>query len=193
MPHDNAFLELIRRVCAGDEAASAELVKTYEPVIRVAVRVRLDDSGLRTLFDSMDISQSVLGNFFARAALGQFELEKPEQLMNLLVTMARNRLINHARKHKAARRDHRRTTDAQVVGEALSDPQPSPSQIISNKELLQEFRNRLTPAERQLAEQRAAGKSWSHIAAQNGGSADALRMQLTRGLDRVARELQLTD
>lgn len=92
MAEQSAFVDLIRRVRAGDDQASEELVRRYEPVIRVAVRVRLNDSGLRRHFDSMDISQSILGNFFARAASGQFELDTPEHLVKLLVTMARNRL-----------------------------------------------------------------------------------------------------
>jgi hypothetical protein len=36
-----------------------------DPAIRRVVRVRLQDRQLRRLLDSMDICQSVLGNFFA--------------------------------------------------------------------------------------------------------------------------------
>src|SRR5216684_6247091 len=109
MSEETAFVDLIRRVRAGDAQASAELVRRYEPAIRIAVRVRLNDPGLRRLFDSMDICQSVLGSFFVRAALGQFELDNPDQLLKLLVTMARNRLTNHALQEQAACRDYRRT------------------------------------------------------------------------------------
>ena len=38
MAQDDGFVELIRQVRAGDEQASAELVRLYEPAIRVAVR-----------------------------------------------------------------------------------------------------------------------------------------------------------
>src|SRR4051794_2364784 len=107
-----SFLELLRRVRAGDAEASAELVRRYEPAIRVAVHVRLNDPGLRRLLDSVDICQSVLGNFFVRASAGEFELQSSEQLLKLLVTMARNRLTDHALRHQAARRDHRRNDHA---------------------------------------------------------------------------------
>jgi RNA polymerase sigma-70 factor (ECF subfamily) len=193
MAEETPFLELMRRVRAGDEAASAELVRRYEPAIRVAVRVRLRDSGLRRLFDSMDICQSVLGNFFVRAASGQFELEKPEQLITLLVTMARNRLTNRAIHEKAARRDRRRTQPVGDSGHEAVDPGPSPSDVVAGAELLREVRRRLTPEERRLADERATGKPWSEIARDMGGSPDALRMQLNRALDRVTRELQLED
>jgi RNA polymerase sigma-70 factor (ECF subfamily) len=193
MPEDTPFVDLIRRVRAGDEQASAELVRRYEPAIRIAVHVRLRDSALRRLFDSMDICQSVLANFFVRAASGQFDLEKPEQLVNLLVTMARNRLTNHALQQQAARRDHRRTHTATAGDGQFVDPGPSPSQVASGKELLQACRSRLSPEERRLAEQRALGKPWAEIAAEVGGTPDGLRMCLGRALDRVARELRLED
>src|SRR4051812_44768072 len=91
------FQDLIRRIRAGDEAAAAALVRTYEPAIRREARVRLSDSRLRRLFDSMDICQSVLASFFVRAALGQYELEQPEQLLRLLVDMSRKKLVDRAR------------------------------------------------------------------------------------------------
>jgi hypothetical protein len=50
---------------------------SYEPAIRLAARIRLADSRLRRLFDSMDISQAVFASFFVRAALGQYELDRP--------------------------------------------------------------------------------------------------------------------
>ena len=87
MSEDTAFVDLIRRVRVGDEQASAELVLRYEPAIRIAVRVRLNDPRLRRLFDSMDICQSVLGGFFV-ARPGAIRLDTPDQLLKLLVTMA---------------------------------------------------------------------------------------------------------
>ena len=191
MSEDTSFVDLMRRVRAGDEQASAELVRRDEPAIRVAIHVRLTDSGLRRLFDSMDICQSVLGNFFARAASGQFDLDKPEQLIKLLVTMARNRLTNHVLQQQAARRDSRRNQQAPAGAGEMIDPGPSPSEEASGKELLVAFRSRLSPQEKQLAEHRCLGKAWTDIAAELGGTPDSLRMSLDRALDRVARELRL--
>ena len=62
---------------------------------------------------------------------------------------------------------------------------------MATAELLQEFRRRLSDEERWLAEQRAAGKDWPQIAAEFGGSAEALRKKLTRAIDRVGQELGL--
>jgi RNA polymerase sigma-70 factor (ECF subfamily) len=189
MPEELSFLDLVRRVRAGDEEASAELVRRYEPAIRIAIHGRLTDPGLRRLLDSMDICQSVLGNFFVRVTVGEFELERPEQLINLLVTMARNRVTDHALHERAARRDHRRTEAAAAGGEQFIDPGASPSDVVASKELIQAFRDKLSVEERHLADQRALGRPWSTIAAEVGGRPDALRVQLARAVDRVTREL----
>src|SRR3954471_7481728 len=179
--HDEIdFSDLIRRIRAGDEAAAAALVRTYEPAIRRAARVRLSDSRLRRLFDSMDICQSVLASFFVRAALGQYELDQPEQLLRLLVDMSRKKLVDRAREQGAARRDYRRTpAGGQEVSEVAAAG-PTPSQEVAADELLHEFRKRLSEDERQLANQRALGQDWAQIAATWGGSPEALRKRLTR-------------
>jgi DNA-directed RNA polymerase specialized sigma24 family protein len=191
MPQDDAFVELIRRVRGGDEQASVELVRRYEPAIRVAVRARLTDPGLRRLVDSMDVCQSVLGNFFARAASGQFELDRPEQLVSLLSTMARHRVTNHALQQQAARRDQRRTSLPAGGVEGLVDPGPEPCTAVDGKDLLEAVQDRLSAEERQIAEQWAAGKAWSEIGAKLGGLPDALRVRLRRAFARVRRELHL--
>ena len=80
MADENHFQELIQRVRAGDQAAAQELVTRYESKIRRVVRVKLD-TRLQRHFDSMDICQSVLASFFVRAALGQYEIKTPEEVM----------------------------------------------------------------------------------------------------------------
>jgi RNA polymerase sigma-70 factor (ECF subfamily) len=193
MSDDASFTDLIRRVRARDEEAAAELVRRYEPAIRLAVRVRLSDPALRRVLDSMDICQSVLVNFFVRAALGQFELDKPDQLIRLLVTMARNRVTNHALKERAGRRDCRRREQGDADESQLVAPGPSPSQVVANRELLQVVRSRLSDEERQLADERALGRSWPEIAQQFGCDPNTLRMRLTRAINRVTSSLQLED
>jgi RNA polymerase sigma factor (sigma-70 family) len=193
MPDDASFDELITRVRARDEQAAAELVRRYEPAIRVAVRVRLSDPALRRSFDSMDICQSVLANFFVRAAAGQFELDRPERLLNLLVVMARNRLAVQVRRQRAARRDYRRVDRAGPDEPEWADPQPQASQVVANQDLLRAFRDRLSDQERRVADLRALGRTWAEIAAEVGGSPDALRIGFGRAVDRVVGELRLDE
>src|ERR1700751_515619 len=102
------FGELIGRVRSGDETAAAELLRRYEPAIRRAIRVRMVDTRLRRVFDSEDVAQSVFASFFVRPPLANYELEKPVQLLRLLVTISQRKLTSHVREEGAARRDYRR-------------------------------------------------------------------------------------
>jgi len=188
----NAFQEFIRRIRGGDEEAAVELVRTYEPAIRRAARVRLVDTRLQRLFDSMDISQSVFASFFVRAALGQYDLEKPEQLLKLLVAMSRKKLVDHARQQGAARRDFRREEGSKAVNH-LTSPDHDPAKQATARDLLQQCRARLSQKERDLADRRAQGQGWEQIAAEVGGTPDARRKELARALDRIEQELGLDE
>src|SRR5262245_45803161 len=169
MPDEGAFHELIVRVRQGDEAAAAELVRRYEPAIRRAVRFRLTDPRLRRTCDSMDVCQSVLASFFVRAASGQYDLESPEQLLRLLTTMARNKLLNQARQGHAARRDNRLVTD-DIADHDVPAVAPSPPQQAEAREMLAEVHRRLAPEELRLVELRNQGHDWNAIAALVGGN-----------------------
>src|SRR5215831_6359040 len=114
MTADEGFAEFLSRVRAGDEQAAQELVRRYEAAIRLEVRLRLRQRQLRRYFDSMDICQSVLGSFFVRAALGQFDLDRPEELFKLLVAMTRNKLAYQVRKQRTKSRDCRCLADVPV-------------------------------------------------------------------------------
>jgi RNA polymerase sigma factor (sigma-70 family) len=179
---------LLARFRAGDPDAAAELVRAYEPHLRRIIRLRIRDSRLRRLFDSADICQSVLANFFARLSLGQYDLEGPGQLVRLLETMARNKVATQARKAQVTRRDER-----EIGGEDETTtpavPGPSFTEQVAWSELIQIVRSRLSDGERELSDLRAQGCEWTEIAARVGGTAEAARKRLERAFDRVAREL----
>jgi RNA polymerase sigma factor (sigma-70 family) len=184
------FAEFVRRIRAGDQQAAAELFRRYEPLVRREVRLRLEDERLGRLFDSMDVCQSVLASFFVRVAAGEYDLGQPGQLVGLLVKMARNKLASAARRQSAQKRDHRRDGAGDEV-EQMAGSDPSPSRLLEGKELLEQFRQRLSEEERLLAELRQDGLAWEEIARRLGGTAQARRMQLARAVDRVSRELGL--
>ena len=194
MPEQDTFADFIRRIRAGDEQAAVEMVRRYEPLIRREIRLQLEDSRLSRLFDSMDICQSVLKSFFFRTAAGQCDLDTPQQLQRLLVTMAKNKLASAARSQHRQRRDQRRVAaegEEKLKGVAANIP--TPSQIVAGKELLERFRQALNEEERQVADLRAEGLAWDDIATRLGGTAQARRMQLARAVERVARELGLDE
>src|SRR5260370_25686983 len=139
----------------------------------------------------MDICQSVLSSFFVRAALGQFDLEQPEQLGQLLMRMARNKLANQVNHQAAGRRDYRRVAGDDRPMLDTPDTADSPSEIVAGKELLAEARRRLSAHERRVLELRPERLDWAALAARVGGSPDGLRMKWARAVERVAGELGL--
>lgn len=187
-----AFDAFIGRIRAGDEQAAAELVRIYEPLIRREVRLHIRDRRLYRLFESLDVCQSVLGSFFARTALGEYDLETPEQLIKLLVVMTRNKVATAAQRQHRQRRDNRRTTGPGEL-ERVADPGPSPSEQISGQELLERFRAGFTDEERAIADLRKDGLGWAEVTTQLGGTPQARRMQLARAVERVSRQIGLDE
>jgi RNA polymerase sigma-70 factor (ECF subfamily) len=192
MTEELSFAELIRRVRAGDGTAAAALVQCYGPAIRRSVRLRLDPR-LRRYCDSVDVCQGVLCSFFVRAASGQYELETPEQLLKLLVSMARHKLAKVRRHQHAARRDDRRVLPGDAGERQLAAAGPTPSREVAAKELLEQVHRQLSPGERRLVELRNQGRDWAAIAAEVGGSPEALRKQLARAVERVSAHLGVDD
>ena len=193
MSEETAFPELLRRVREGDQDAAVELVRRYESAIRRAVRIKLVDSRLKGALDSMDICQSVMGSFFYRAALGQYEVEKPEDLVRLLVTMARNKLTDQVRRQTTERRGKGITRRTDLAAIDVPGAEPTASRVASAREVLEAALGRLSDEERWIAEQRTAGRAWAELAAETGATAEAVRKKHARAIDRVSRELGLED
>jgi RNA polymerase sigma-70 factor (ECF subfamily) len=178
-PDFDKFLAALR---AGDERAAAELVRRYEPYLRQVIRMRLTDPCLRRVFDSVDICQSVLGEFFVRMADGRFQFQDPDRLRALLVTMALNKLIDRVRRERHHGGGLPEDLDA-------PGPVPAPDEQALSRDLVQAIRDRLSPRECRVVDQRLQGRTWPEIAANDGGQPDALRILYARAVARVRREL----
>ena len=131
MDIDSSFMDLMARVRGGEEQAACDLLHLYEPYVRRVVRVKLTDPALRRQMDSMDVCQSVLGDFFVRVALGQFDINTPNDLIALLAEMVRNKVKYHARKQKAAKRDIRRLEKVEIGEMQVAGTDPTPSRIVA--------------------------------------------------------------
>ncbi len=180
---DDGFRNLLAKVRLGDQAAALELVRAYEPYVRAAIRKRIRDQAMLRHFDSMDSCQSVMASFFPRAALGQFEVAEPKQLVGLLVKMAQNKLAHQMRRHRQQCRDVRVVVSADDTGFGdLQGSAATPDRIAGAREELARLRERLGPEERQMADLRGEGRDWNEIAAALGGTAEARRKQFQRAL-----------
>jgi RNA polymerase sigma-70 factor (ECF subfamily) len=187
------FAELIQRVRAGDQNAATELVRGCEPHIHRAVRQPLRYFGLNRVLESSDISQAVLATFFQRRLVFRVPLKHPEQLLRLLVRMARHKLMDEVRKNQATCRDRRRLEPPRgaPLEEAVAQQDASPSKIAAGNELIQELYRRLPADARVLAELRTGGMDWATIANLRGGTPESQRKRLARAIERVAHQMGL--
>ena len=192
MSEELSFRQLIQQVRQGDAQAAADLIHRYENDLRIIARVRLRSTGMQRTLESMDICQSVLGNFFVRVTSGEFDLQTPEDVIKLLSRMIRNKVTDKYRLAHAEKRPQGGSgtpiEDLQIAG-----GDHTPSQIVSVEELRREFIRRLTPEEREIWERRQEGQGWDDIAKAVGRKVDTLRMQLGGASKRIGTEMGLDE
>ncbi len=186
---DDEFTSLMDQARSGNDEAARKMVELYEPEIRRAARLRLTDSKLRQLVDSIDICQSVFGKFFETAQSPKgIDLQKPEQLLGLLVTMTRNRVVDEHRRQTAQKRNAGEAV-LEAIPNMLVSNSPGPKTACEMKDMLAEIRSKLTAEELEVAEFRGNGLSWEEIAERVGGSSDSHRKRLERAVQRVRDEM----
>lgn len=185
------FAALIVRLRGGDEEAAQQIAKRYESEVRRFIRFRLTSPSIRRLVESLDIYQSVLARFFVGIEQGNLEAADPEQLRRLLLTMARNKILDQVRHQHADRRDARRNDVDETALAVAPDSQSSPSAQVETAELVAALRSRLSPDEEDLLNRKLGGQPWNEIATEIGGKPDALRKRLSRAVDQAARGLGL--
>jgi RNA polymerase sigma factor (sigma-70 family) len=188
------FPDLIHRVRAGDEQATAELCRQFEPFVRRFVRFRMllhrNVERLRRMLDSSDICQSVLISLCEGLRDGRFDLSSSEQLEKVLCTMARLKIATQARKPVVTRRmlSNKQLDDSRS---GLVDLAPGPEREAAGRDLLEAVMKRFSNDEFQLLVLRDHGQSWAEIAAERGGNAEALRKKLERAVKHVRGQFDL--
>jgi DNA-directed RNA polymerase specialized sigma24 family protein len=195
MENELLFRDLLNRALKGDQEACAELVNQLESVIRRAVRVHLSPrDSLRRLFDSWDISQSVLANLFVRLEAGAIEFRSPNELRRLLQKMTKDKVIDKRRGAQAECRDLRQTVGGSTILTVRHSELP-PDEMVANRDLCAEARRRLTAREWQIVELWANGYTLAEIGTLLLGAndlpmtPDAVRMARDRALLRLREQL----
>ena len=185
----DAFPELMARFRNGDEAAAAELVARFGSQIRRAIRVRGTGSRLGRVLDSEDLMQSVYAIFVANRTNPALRVEELGQLVEWLLTVARNRRNERFRQASTAKRGgNHKDVGFDVLG-AVSTGMQSPSAAISDRDLLEKILTRLNQEERLIAEARSNGVSWAELGEQAGTNPEALRKRFHRAVTPILESL----
>ena len=193
-PNQNAesLTALIQEIKQGNQSAAARFCWQYEPEVRRFIRFRLTDPRLRRLFDSVDVCQSVMARFFNHVRTGRISVEHPLQLLKLLTTMARNSLLDHARKAKVRHRISGHDGDPDQIS-SQKDPGLAPVDQIEQADLVSLIRRKLRPDEQLALDKWMLGHGWDALSIEFSCEPDAIRKKLTRAIDRATKELGLLE
>jgi DNA-directed RNA polymerase specialized sigma24 family protein len=187
------LVEWMQRLRAGDESAAAWLLQQFEPEIRRLIRVRLQNSGLRRILDSVDICQEALFAFVQYLDDNNVNPRSTAEIMQLLITIAQNKLRDEIRKTRSLRRGQGRSAETEpgVLGTVM-DGGANPSELAADRDLLAVVQGQMTETERWIVEQRALGHDWKTLAEKSQSTPAALRRRVARMRQRLHDKHDLT-
>lgn len=189
------FAELLARVRAGDADATAELVRRYEPRVRLAARMLLGPA-LRPHLDSVDLAQSVHRTLLLGLKDEKFDFQSSEQLLALLLTVVRRKVAHHWRKMQRQQRlsvNETGSGDVVSVLASLASRQEGPAQEAALNDAVRKVLAGLGEVDRRMIELRLGGFSTAEVAAELGLDARILRARLSRLRQRLRDEGVLTE
>jgi RNA polymerase sigma-70 factor (ECF subfamily) len=183
------LLDLIRGARAGDEAASTELVRRFEPFIQRVVRLRMRHRGdydrLRHEVGCSDVCQSVFKSLFRGLRDDRYHLDQPGDLERLLQTMVRFHLATKGRRAAVKLRE--------LIGESEQGAWPGstrpPDQVVADRDLVEAIQERFARDELELLLLWLDDTPWSTVGEKLGCTPDAARVRLSRAFARVRMKL----
>jgi RNA polymerase sigma factor (sigma-70 family) len=183
---------LLARARSGDSKAADELVRRFEPDVRMVVRGRLPRA-LRTQFDSMDFVQAVWTSVLTTkdsADLPQFESSR--HLLAYLSGMARNKVIEeHRRRTQTLKYDIGRVEPLWVRKGDREGPRevagrdPTPSQDAQARDRLDQMLDGRSDLSAKVIQLRRGGLTYEEIATTLGIHESTARRVIERTRERV--------
>ncbi|MEO8669705.1 MAG: sigma-70 family RNA polymerase sigma factor [Tahibacter sp.] len=176
---------LLQRIRAGDPAARQRLYDRYRPLLQRWAHGRLPQYA-RDINDTEDLVQISL--LRALEHLTEFEARGPGSFLAYL----RQILLNQVRLELRARRRHGRKVDIEAI-ELVQSNATSAVEMLVGAERLRAYEEALSRLDRRVQElivlRLEFGLSYQQMAAEIGGTPDAIRMTLARALRGMAESL----
>ena len=188
------FAALLDRARGGDQDSLSELARKYEPEVPIVARVLLGP-GLRPYLDSLDLVQSVHKSLLLGLRQAKYQIDSPERLVALAVTMLRRKVARMWRQNRRQLRLNRPDDSGEnftdvLVG--LAGAEPDPARHAQMTDAVQRLWNHLSALDRRVIELRLEGHSTADAARLLNEDPDRLRVRLNR-LRRQVRESGLFD
>lgn len=200
---DGSFETLLMHARRGESAAQGELLRRFEPWLRLLARVQVE-SRFAAKFDASDVVQQTL--LEAVKAFPQFRGSTEAELTAWLRQILAHALAHEIRRyHGTAKRDITQEVSleaelaqsSQRLGALLAESGPSPSQQAARRELdvlLADVLSRLPNDYREvLILRHLEGLSHEDIARRMNRTAGAVRMLWTRALIALRQELRWSE
>lgn len=189
---DSDLAGLISKAKGGDNRAFADLVRRFEPEVRMIVRGRLPRS-LQAQFDSMDFVQSLWKSVLRKDGADMPCFENSRHFMGYLAGVARNKVYEQYRKRTHTRKyDIKREEPLYVrkgnrdVPRDLPGHDSSPSQEAQAEDRLAQLLEGRSPLEEQVVQLRRQGFTYEEIADRLGLHESAIR----RMIDVIRKRLE---
>ena len=200
---DASFETLLNHARRGETPAQGDLLRRFEPWLRLLARVQLE-SRFAAKFDASDVVQQTL--LEAVRAFPQFRGSTEAELTAWLRRILAHALAHEVRRYHGAQKrdvtlevslDAALAQSSQRLGAMLAESGPSPSQQVAQRELdvlLAEVLARLPDNYREvLILRHLEGLSHDEIALRMNRTAGAVRMLWTRALVALRQELRWSE
>ncbi len=175
----------------GDANARQELMAQVEALLEQFVHGAMGTK-LRTLEESIDLSQSVMLAFHLGAVAGKIDLDSEQALKGYLHTMVQHKLANRSDKLKAAKRGGGEQPLAAEAGAAVEASDLSASRTAHLDETKTRIQAVLNAEELEIFEGRMLGRTNREIGEDLDKTADAVRMIWNRARERLLNKGILT-
>jgi RNA polymerase sigma-70 factor (ECF subfamily) len=187
-PTDHSLLRRFRR---GSQDAATQLYLRYAQRLLALVEAQSSPDLARS-GDAEDIVQSVFGSFFRRASQGYYDVPEGEELWQLFLVLALNKIRAKAAFYHAAKRDVRRTTQGAGVEQNLEVLKPQADADYAFLQLIiDDALERLPSEHKTMIEFRIQGYEIAEIAQKTGRSkrtVERILQEARKKLNELLRE-----
>jgi len=185
------FIDLMRRLEAGNQEAAAEVFQLYAHRLIALARKQLD-ARFRAVLSGSDVAQEVLNSFFRRQAQDPYDVESESVLWGLLAEIALRKCGKWNRHFAARKRGGGRSLSLQIGDDDgaawdVADSGPTPADAAVLAETVAELYQGLKENEHAICELRLQNYQVREIAARLNLTEETVSRKLRRIKDKLQR------
>jgi RNA polymerase sigma factor (sigma-70 family) len=182
-PAANEFQALLEQARQGDRKAMGELLRQYEPQLRLYARVHLGPA-LRSHADSLDLVQSAQKSLMLALWSNKYDFSGPDKLLALAKTILQRKL---------ARLAERTRREQPPTGQDLPGREADPANLAAFRDTLDRIRDELSGPEQDMLLLALQGYNRKEAAERLGYEPAVFRVYWTRMTRRLRNSGILDD